>query len=415
MLLTALLTFTASAADPVISDVVVRQRWPWSRLVDIDYTLNNGDPDLSADITISAYNGSQATPLYLPEESLSGDLYEVKEGAKRIVWDPTKSAYTNELIMNFCVNITAQKTPAYMIINLTESIEPSNRIEYVYQDDARLATDGIWYDVTNNPAYSTTNLVMRRVSAGTYTMGENSGTKTVTISKGFYIGVFEVTQSQWTNIMGSSWSFRFTNPLYNASRPAEKVSFDDIRGSGSGNNWPSDSSVDSSSFIGKLRERTSLNTLDLPTEAQWEYACRADTTTYYNDGIAGTSSSQLDVLGRYRYNGGFLNGGTTSPPDNAGLENGSAMVGSYLANNWGLYDTHGNVWEWCLDWYSATLEGGTDPLGPSSNPDSKRVIRCGGWSAQTADCRSARRNGYTKSVQHEAIGFRLKCELPRVF
>jgi len=405
-------TLKLIASDPVVSDIVVRQRWPWSRMVDINYTLNNGGPDIEADITLNAYNGSQANPLYLPEESLSGDLYSVKEGSRRIVWDPTKSAYTNNLIMNFMINITAQKTPSYMIINLTENVDSSNRVEYVYQDDHRLAEDGIWYDITNNPAYMTTNLVMRRISAGTYNMGEDTGAKEVTLSKGFYIGVFEVTQSQWTNIMGSAWSFRFTNPLYSAARPAEKVSFDDIRGSGAGGNWPTDSSVDSSSFIGKLRDRTGMYTLDLPTEAQWEYACRAETTTYYNDGIDGSSSSQLDVLGRYRYNGGFINGGTTSPADDVGLENGSARVGSYQANNWGLYDTHGNVWEWCLDWYGTTLQGGTDPLGPTSNVDSKRVIRCGGWSAQAADCRSARRNGYLKSVQHEAIGFRVKCDLP---
>jgi len=405
-------TVTAIADVPVVSDIVVRQRWPWSRLVDIDYVLNNGGPDLGADITLSAYNGSQANPLYLPDESLSGDFHDVKEGARRIVWDPVKSAFTNDLIMGFRVNITAAKTPLYMIVNLTESAGSSNQVEYVYQDDTRLAPDGIWYDVTNNPAYMTTNLVMRRIPAGTYTMGETTGEKEVTLSKGLYIGVFEVTQSQWTNIMGSAWSFRFSNPLYSASRPAEKVSYEDIRGSSNGNNWPADNSVDSNSFIGKLRDRTGIYGFDIPTDAQWEYACRAGTTTYYNDGLAGTSSTQMDVLGRYRYNGGFLNGGTTSPGDNVGPENGSATVGSYQANNWGLYDTHGNVWEWCLDWYDSILEGGTDPLGPASNPDSKRLIRCGGWSAAAADCRSARRNGYTKSVQHEAIGFRLKCELP---
>ena len=130
-----------------------------------------------------------------------------------------------------------------------------------------------------------------------------------------------------------------------------------IRGSSNGAEWPSSAAVDSSSFMGKLRARTGLN-FDLPTEAQWEYACRAGTTTKYSYGDSGNG----DYMWYY---------------GNSCMK--THKVGTKLPNPWGLYDMHGNVYEWCLDWYASDLSGGTDPKG--SNFPKSRLRWAGEWLA----------------------------------
>lgn len=141
--------------------------------------------------------------------------------------------------------------------------------------------------------------------------------------------------------------------------------------------------VDAISVIGILRAKTGLTTLDLPTEAQWKYACRAGTTSDYNNG--GATEADLATLGRYSGNqndgrGGFSGGMTT--------------VGSYAPNRWGLYDLHGNVYEWCLEWYTQGYY---------------RVLRGGCYSRVADFCRSGERYGRNPSYGHDIYGFRLCC------
>ena len=132
----------------------------------------------------------------------------------------------------------------------------------------------------------------------------------------------------------------------------EKVSYDAIRGGGNGAGWPASSAVDDSSFLGALRLKSGLGALDLPTEAQWEYACRAGTTTKYSYGDTAD--------GNYMWY-----------KDNA--MNQTHSVGTKPPNDWGLYDMHGNVIEWCLDWlWLGGLSGGVDPRGSSSGSDRAR-------------------------------------------
>ena len=202
--------------------------------------------------------------------------------------------------------------------------------------------------------YKTTKLVLRKVEAGSFTMGSptnelgRSDGETrhhVTIRKPFYMGVFEVTQKQWELATGARPSF-FTNAAAWATRPVESVTYLDIRGTSRGTNWPASARVDAGSFLGILRAKTGLD-FDLPTEAQWEYACRAGTTTALNSGkdlTAEDACPNLAELARYSRNGG--NPSTSSSDASAG----TAKVGSYLPNAWGFYDMHGNVTEWCLDW-----------------------------------------------------------------
>ncbi len=226
----------------------------------------------------------------------------------------------------------------------------------------------------------TTQIVLRWLPAGRYKMGNE---RMVTLTKPFYIGVFEVTQAQYTQVMGSNPS-RFKG----GTRPVECVSYDMIRGSGAGAGWPASSAVDADSFLGRLRARTGLD-FDLPMEAQWEYACRAGTTTEYCNG---DTENDLKQVGRYNGNGG--------------ASSKHAVVGSYQPNAWGLYDMHGNVWEWCLDSYgSLGTDSATDPVGAASGDS--RVLRGGGWFNGARNCRSAARDDRDPSDVGSDYGFRL--------
>ena len=412
--------FGAWAADPAISDVVVRQRWPWSRLVNIDYVLTC-DTTSRVDVALTAYNS--VTQLTLPAASLSGDLYGVGQGARRIVWDPTKTSYTNEMLTRFRVDLTPGAIPLYMIVDLTKEAGTTGQTEYIYPGDARLVTDGrytnVWFGVTNDSVYATDKLVLRRIHAGSCGMGDSANLST-TLTKDFYAGVFEVTQRQWKLITGARPSY-FNDSTYYAARPVENVTYDDVRGATNSSpavNWPETGvSVLPSSFVGLLRVKTGMADFDLPTEAQWECLCRAGMATVFNDGNASanvdganaSTNAWLDALGRYKFDGGLIDG-VTGPAQGCGAMNGTAVVGSYQANAWGLYDAHGNVWEWCLDWYAGTLAGGPDPSGAVSG--SYRVRRGGSWIDTASNCRSAVRSNVIPSYRSSLVGFRLVRSLP---
>jgi formylglycine-generating enzyme required for sulfatase activity len=280
----------------------------------------------------------------------------------------------------------------YLVVDLSSGSTASSYPVTYYRTLADLPA------AANSDVYKTTNLLMRLIPRGTFTMGSPSGElghdsdetqHQVTLTKDFYIGVFEVTQQQWERVMGT-WPSYFDNTSYRDARPVETVTYNAIRGSSAGAGWPDNNNVDADSFMGRLRARTG-KAFDLPTESQWEYAGRAGTTTALNSGYNLTSTDsdpRMDEVGRYWNNGGSeytQNGDTTVDTTVA-----TAKVGSYKVNEWGLYDIHGNVWEWCLDWYGTYPESASDPKGATSG--SYRAGRGGSWRSEAYRCRVAFRS-----------------------
>lgn len=264
-------------------------------------------------------------------------------------------------------------------------------------------------------------ILLRRIepTTGTVTIGNPTApkgaqdeTRHVRLTRPYYIAIFETTREQLRLITGMGDG---------GSLPALRVSYNDLRGSvAQGIDWPrSGHKVAPGSILASLRAKTGLD-FDLPTEAQWEVACRAGTTTPWNDGsprsayerpmtekgIPLWSDRALDRLGRYYANGG--------------ADEGPAPVGSYSPNAWGLYDMHGNANEYCLDWYQKAGDpayAGDDPQGPLASSSRTRVIRSGGYwnylfGAASACTSSARSLGdmCLPSTRHVAIGFRLSLE-----
>ena len=455
----SILHFTAHGA--VIQQVIVRQQWPWSTDVKVEYKL--AEVTTPVDISVKAFNGDVELPL--PAEAMVGDLYGISEsGIGQFIIDPVKAFGNSKVaIADFRVELELSDSAAnigevlYKIYDLTSGsctdVTRADLLGHKYgtietnytafgSDFTTPLTDVlVWTGVTNDVKYATTHLVMRKIPAKnqTFTMGspttelgrsdsEPTGRETqhsVTFTSDFYIGVFEVTQHQWW-LIKNNWPSQWSLESCRATRPVEYVSYDDIRGSNDGATWPADLShaVDGSSFLGLLRGAVSGSPkFDLPTEAQWEYACRAKSTSaYYNgkecENAGGTYvSANLGSIARYRNNGGYPNGAypTTDAMASSDTSCGTAKVGSYVPNCWGLYDMLGNVAEWCLDYFGAfTSDPQTDPTGSAqvdawltSAGYAQRLVKGGFCVGTAANCRAATRDRDTWNKRHLARGLRL--------
>ena len=320
-----------------------------------------------------AYYNPDASSLKVLQATKAGCLVECTErGYDRTIWVETqkryedgqrlgKGYYERRGLFEYETALGAERTVARYVDVTDKGIkqeEKAKKAVLAQLETAETRSPGDTVAITL-PGGATMEMVW--CPPGTFTMGNLDGRydekppHQVTLTKGFWMGKTEVTQAQWKSVMG-----------YNPSRfqgdelPVETVSWNIVQ-----------------LFCTKAG-------LELPTEAQWEYACRAGSTGPY----AGTG--KLDEMGWY----GDNSGGEAHP------------VGTKLPNAWGLYDMHGSVWEWCADWYGDYPNGAvTDPQGSSSG--SNRVLRGGGWNYHASYCTSSYRNDCVPSYANHGIGFRL--------
>ena len=445
-----MLFVAAIEAAPEVSNVVMEQDTS-SKVVTVTYDLGDEPAIVTLDIltngvSIGAHN------IYC----LSGDVNRKVSGGtgKQLKWLPYKS-WTGNRVTNGTVQAVVKawatnSPPDYMVVDLTGSTEPR-----FYTCEEALP-GGI-----SNNYYRTTAMVMRRIPAAgvTWTMG-NSGNElgtdaswvtvnrewqhAVTMDHDYYIGIFEMTQGQYYHAVGKR-HFReadTTHAIFSEDkwelRPLDNVRHVEIRNMETPYRWNGDSlSYDypaapkSTSIIGYLRAKTGI-LFELPSEAEWEYACRAGTGEgFWNDGSRISESSNCpNIPGRVGYNGG----NPVEGDENYGVENksewttanGTAIVGcgKYPSNKWGLYDMHGNVWEWCNDFWMQDCSGFSDELSTgaanangnayidgSALPEAtgrSRVRRGGCWSSNVSECRSSTRL-YQGQSSRENIGLRLVC------
>ena len=291
--------------------------------------------------------------------------------------------------------------PVLLLIGCGDTVSKKEVSNPQVAEKSREDQYGEFFDTINSPntrtikLSSTVNLEMIWVEAGTFTMGsptmeaeqhfvERETRREVTLTNGFYLGKYEITQAQYEAVMtGVSGDLNATPSNWHGhpNRPVERVSWQDIQ-----------------VFLTRLNEKQADNipvgwAYALPTEAQWEYACRAGTTTVYSfgDSIAGSDANYNKNIGQ------------------------TIDVGQYRPNPWGFFDMHGNVWEWTADWYSIySSDAVTNPEGPATGSvgawspvAAVRVFRGGSWDVSDSYLRSAVRYGPYPWIRKDNLGFRV--------
>lgn len=418
MIATALL-----AATPTVSNVSMMQNMS-TREVTITYSLSSVPAIVTLDIETNCVVDAQERWVSIGAENImnvAGDAFVRVSEAKEtysISWHPEASwpGYTIPSGGARAV-VTAHDIcagPMYMTIDLSAT---SRRV--CYYPSAAAVPGGV-----TNDLYKTSSILLRRVDARnvTFPMGsffEGGGAQeaqhTALLTNDYYLGVYPITQSQWQRVMGANPA-RYK--VQGAMRPVENMTYAKVRTSANDTysgtyDYPSAPYGDS--FLGKLNTLTgNLLGLDLPSEAQWEYAAKAGNI----DGFFGRADSPIPMksdgtmnstdaiplaktIGRYKRNGGQDN--WTTPAETVGPDLATAIVGTYLPNDWGFYDMFGNVAEWCKDWYQedVTALGGAPNVNGAKALDgedgAKKVVRgisASGCEGEYTDMRPAYRNGY---------------------
>ena len=399
-------------ATPVVTDVTFDQNRS-TRGVEITYKL----PGEAAVVTLDIQtNGVSIGVDKLM--SLAGDVNALVQptsgdAVRRIFWDPVAdwpSNRVNDASLKAVVTAWATNAPPDYIVYDLAAAGADAPAFYT-------CAEAVPFGVTNE-LYKTRKLVMRRIHATgvRWLMGSpsteadrqaNETLHEVTLTNDYYMAIYPFTQGQYKTLTGSeagtySRAMKRENYLW---RPCEgyinpKCPFTAVRGG----DWPSGgrAGVATGTVAYKLRERTGQTTFDLPTEAQWEFACRAGTTGPYNNGGEYTQAN-FRTLGWE--NGMSYYGDTTDSTEQP--------VGFKEPNAWGLYDMHGTIIEICLDWYQADL--GTahvlEPVGPASDVSGLgRVTRGGGMVGKWTKARSAFRGYFAEGNSDLSTGYRFMCD-----
>lgn len=412
-------TLWAEDVAPVVKITGLQQN-PATRVVTVTYNI-----DKPAIVTMDVLtNGVSIGGANI--QCVSGDCFKrIVSGDNHVVtWNPTVS-WPDQTVPAGALSVrltawSAAAPPNYMVVDVSGNARANSEM---YYPSAEFVPGGV-----TNAIYKTTKLLLRKIPAKgvTWQMGsddketvrdaERENLHAVTLPADYYLGVYEITQAQWGEIVNNTWTNKpsfFTQE--SALRPVEQVNFNMLRVS-SATGVPTAEPGDDS-FLGQLRAKTGI-AFDLPSEAQWEFAARGGYGSgFWNDGstIQNTNPDEnLDRLGRYlgnckdtNHDGYFL-----SPKIG-----GTALVGSYPPNDFGLFDMHGNVYEWCLDWFEADFTSyigavninSADPAKTlSGNAGATRVLRGGCWSDRAPYCRPAYRNALNPgAIPYRCYGCRV--------
>ena len=420
----AALGLAAGAAGYSVKIDKVQQRYPWNGIVDVDYTLEHIEEGKAYDLVFGVARSNGVTNWF----RVAGA--KVANGAQKTAFDTRE--VLGDRVDTGCMMLARLK---YGDASITGVLPfPSDRTFDVDNDlfciiDVTGGNSAQSYPVTYTNRlddlmemrYRQTHIVLRRVKAGTFTMGSptteagresetwmNKETQhPVTLTKDFYIGVYPITQQQYYNVMGTNPSY-FQGVDMAAACPVEQVTYQMIRGDSVGidatklaGTGASFGPVDEASFMGQLRKKTGLD-FDLPTEAQWEFACRGgQTTTTY---VGANSAENLNKIAWWGNTSGNADGKTHA-------------VGQLQPNALGLYDMLGNVWEWCRDRVTVAPD---DNWGTAAVVDPIRAVnggnvasRGGSWDHAAANIRCALRAG-NRGVSYTSydLGFRLARTIP---
>lgn len=329
-----LVAFSAARtfAAPSVEVTNVQQQYPWTNTVDITYTVSgvkahpkNSRINITNDTYFATFTATKSDgTTYIPDATSAGNVVFTNalvdgDGTFTARWNPRFNLQETGCTMS--PSVFRGEENAYLIINLVTNAQ--GRYEYWYEP---MSTQDASNERYNTDEYKTTKLVMRRVPAGKYTIGDDKVSRNtvheVTVSRDYYIGVFSVTYAQWARIVQGSAAT--TGDLTN-KRPKDFVSWNDIRGSALIGSTPT------TGICALLNERTGLKGFDLPTNAMWEIAMRSGVTTRY---FTGNTSA-----GMYEY--AWVTG--NAPSGN------SLPVGTRKPNYWGIYDFVGNAWNRLLD------------------------------------------------------------------
>ena len=392
-----------------------------SRLVTISYELQEAPAIVTVDILTNGVSiGEQNfTTIY-------GDVNKlVQPGENKLIfWQPDKE-WPGYKFKNGEVSVIVRgwdkgRPPDYMVVDLTET----NGVRRFYVSEKALPNGGL----SNREEYLKNKLVMRRIPAAgvTWKMGSpateggratdgREDQRDITFTNDYYMAIYTVSQGQQMTAIGKNTAY----PTHrtNDFMVVNNTNYEQLRGFVSnGINWPmSGHAVEASSQIGLWRAKTGID-FDLPTSAQWEYACRAGSGTAFCCGvdIPAGGATLLASLNAYAWFGG--SGGNA--------KGNIQLIGLRQPNDWGLYDMHGNLWEACLDWFSTSYDNADriEPKGATANADGYRVYRGGACGSAANACRSACVNNYkannnvvTGQAASWYITYRLCCPVQLVW